>query len=337
MKKRITIILLFISVLANSQNDVRLIDFHYSDCDNNLPNNNNKILNQWFDGDTFKIEVSIVDDCCLDFKPFLSFEDQSLYISYKGGVGCDCMCCYQFIYYVIGLKDKDFKVKFLGQQTLIDYFKESRISDNLGQPSEIDTSYFPNFKKHRHYIAKNGKLFLWIDEENIEEAITEYGRENLRDTIIYYHHRLPDFCSDLLRKFKEPVLYNYFLNKKIIRFTWIGDVNNAIVIRLERNGDRITLITKVLKKNGRNYKEYWKDKIDISDYKKLHSLILSKELRSYFGSYPKSNKKGSEWIIEIHDMSGYSYLNRWNSDIYSEIKMVGEYLIKLSGLDKEIY
>jgi len=337
MKKSIIIILIFISAIVNSQTNVKLIGFNYSDCDNNLPDYKSKILNKWFDGDTFKIKISVVDYCCLDFEPFLSFEDQILYMSYEGGGNeCDCMCCYQFVFSIIGLKDQDFKVNFLGKQHLINYFKNPKISDKFGQIG-IDTSYFPNFKELRYYIKQNEKLYHWIDEENLDEAINKYGKENLRDTIIYYNHKLPNYCSELLRMFKEPILYNYFLNKKIIRFTWIGDVNNVIVIRLEKNDNRITLITKVLKKHKRKYKEYRKDNLDISDYKKLHSLIISTEIRSCFGSYPRSKKNGSEWIIEIHDMSGYHYLNRWNSDSYNEIKRIGEYFIKLSGINKKIY
>jgi hypothetical protein len=341
MNKYYTIILLFSSFVSLGQSDIKLVDISYSDCDNNFTKwDNNEIINKWFDGDTFRIEVSFQSYCDANFEGSMTFEDSTLYLGYNFfGDIADCWCCYQFIYSVIGLVDKDFDVNFLGYRIVTDYFRDPSISDNKGQTLNSDTSYFPNFKELRYFVLKNGKLFHWVEKDKLEEAEINYGKENIRDTTIFYNNRLPDFCSELLKKINEPILYNYYLNKKIIRFIWVKDSENAFVIRLEKNNDKIILVTKILNQTEdlSNYKEHYLKKVEPSDYKTLNKIILSSGIKSKFGSYPNSKQSGSEWILEMHDMSGYHYLNRWDCDNYNPIKQIGEYLIKLSGTKIEIY
>jgi hypothetical protein len=44
---------------------------------------------------------------------------------------------------------------------------------------------------------------------------------------------------------------------------------------------------------------------------------------------------GSEWTIEAHFKNKYWFVNRWSPD--DNFKTAGEYLIRKSGINEEIY
>jgi hypothetical protein len=68
-------------------------------------------------------------------------------------------------------------------------------------------------------------------------------------------------------KLKEPILYNYFLNKEIYRLTIYLPFDMPIVIRIENDGRKIELISKKLNKNFwypfHTYGRDWKEQHDI--------------------------------------------------------------------------
>jgi hypothetical protein len=118
-------LVLFITILTSllTGQDVRLVDFKSSGCDmnNNFDYDENlypwniksRIIRQVFHQDTLEIEVGTLAKCCVSFEPYISFATDTLNLNYNETQEmCECDgCCYQFTYFITGLKGKDFGVK----------------------------------------------------------------------------------------------------------------------------------------------------------------------------------------------------------------------------------
>ncbi len=112
-KLYLIILFIFYTISVNCQ-EIKLVNFIFSDCDKSVDvyRIKTRIINQNFSGDTLQINVGLVALCCVDFLPSIKFENDTLDLLYtETGVPCDCVCCYQFSYYITGITSKTFKVK----------------------------------------------------------------------------------------------------------------------------------------------------------------------------------------------------------------------------------
>ena len=94
--------------------DVHLLDFLSSGCDNDLDpyQLQTRIITQEFQGDILEIEVGTSATCCVEFKPSIIFSQDTLNLLFEEtGSACECICCYRFTYYIDGLKDNEFGIK----------------------------------------------------------------------------------------------------------------------------------------------------------------------------------------------------------------------------------
>ncbi|MBL4716502.1 MAG: hypothetical protein JKX95_07695 [Bacteroidia bacterium] len=118
MQKLFFILLLFpFYLLAQDQktSNFNLIDFSPSECDESAYSYQkyNQILSKEIVGDTVKIEVEIVGNCCVDFDATIEVNDTIINLIYmESGDPCRCLCCYQFIYEIDGV-NKDQKMVYL--------------------------------------------------------------------------------------------------------------------------------------------------------------------------------------------------------------------------------
>ena len=119
MKRTIAILLVLINLFAFGQ-EIKFTNFKPSECDKSKKpiSGTSKIVKQKYNGDTLVIEVSITATCCVDFEPSISFDQDTLNLAFmETGDPCECICCYQFTYHILGLKGIDFKTKIYKKYT----------------------------------------------------------------------------------------------------------------------------------------------------------------------------------------------------------------------------
>jgi len=265
----------------------------------------------------------------------------------------------RIIYILIGLLY--FGNLFSQNSFVLNFQQDESISNENGEVSRFDVVYFPviNVPQTSHYIERNGQK-RWIYDHELDLFITEFGSDNIQKYEYYFGitpiHQI--WFSRYLYELDEPVLYNYYLNKNIVRFTLLRTFDNPLMIKLEYNADSIILSHKHLD-----------DQLDINLYARLlegnlniftqEKLLNMQENRNVLNNTVASTidslihhteiKKeipfrnviegldGADWILEIHDESGYYYICRWSPNINTPIRKIASYLINLREIREEIY
>ena len=100
----------------------------------------------------------------------------------------------------------------------IDYYQDSSISDKKGNLIDTSRYYFPS----EFMQDSTAKELQGIDTFKLQ------------------------FYSGILRCFKEPILYNYYLGNEVLRFLWVRSFDKPILITVKLN-KTITVNTKMLK------------------------------------------------------------------------------------------
>lgn len=245
----------------------------------------------------------------------------------------------------------------------IDYRESSDISDKKGNPNGVDTPYLPQilFQHMKHYVKFDDRI-QWIDANDVERYRSEFGEENIKDSLIYYGLTELDqkWISRYLYEFEEPVLYNYYLREDVIRLTFLRAFDKPIMIKLSRQGDSATLNIKrlnnqidvgvfrdLLQGNHKTISDPQKltelqenkiVKIDKPTLLYLDSLMLNTKIKN---EIPDNNTMtgfdGLELIVEIHSSSGYYFIKRMNPSKDSAIWEIAEFLMKASKSTEVIH
>jgi hypothetical protein len=225
------------------------------------------------------------------------------------------------------------------------YPNDPNISNELGEPFSDSTYYFPV------------ELFIdSIEWSNIIEV-------NLDTSSV------KRFSQELWFS-KEPILFNYYLDKQIYRLTWLRSFDPAIVLRLENQSGRITLVEKkmtlvnawkpvpenrlhevdsiILKHGIGSAMEYRPDSAILESYIKkmprtvwleFENLLQDQKFKNMPSTVASSvlGFDGSEWILEEHKENSYHVVNRWSPGDrrYTNFRIIGDFLIDLSSYDKE--
>jgi len=178
MRKGFTTLLIFWSILAFGQ-DVRLVDFQSTDCDENSDPYRllTRIIQQEFHGDTLQIKVGTTATCCVDLIPSIAFKQDTLSLHLEEtGIGCECICCYQFNFYITGLNDKKFGVKLL--------------SNTIEQSDEKYKTY------PVEYITYNGDTTAYRDKYGLRQGIIVI---ELKDNVLYKHVKDDEYIKFVLK------------------------------------------------------------------------------------------------------------------------------------------
>jgi hypothetical protein len=118
------IILLVNSLIAHSQDDVKLKAFDLTEClsANLNANVRTRIIEKRFQKELFLIKIGLPETCCLTFNPILSYKSDmkdrldTLFLDYQtAGAECECDCYYEFTYKIRGLKNSKFEILFKGK------------------------------------------------------------------------------------------------------------------------------------------------------------------------------------------------------------------------------
>ena len=146
-------------------------------------------------------------------------------------------------------------------------------------------------------------------------------------------------------EFDEPILFNYYLEKEIVRLTCFSSLSPPSMIKIEKIDDQVVVHKKDLNKyianlyinNQEDYQIAIKSKekqleiivdtifpLHKEQFTKLMTLIDSTKITNLI---PFKNNvyglDGADCILEIHTKRGYYYIKRWNiQDIPSFQKIV---------------
>ncbi len=206
-------------------------------------------------------------------------------------------------------------------ENLYSYKNDKNISDSLGRPANDSVYYFPI-----EYILKNQK------SDSVDLLLG-------KDIFI----RL----SSILMNMDEPILTNSFLNKEIFRFLWFDSFYNPIMLRLEKNNNKIQLIEKKI-----NFHELGlgtDNKLKTIEFERvineeiwdsLKIMIMKNkmlQMKNYESPY---GVDGSHWLLEIHNSNGYYFVERWSPDTneHPAFRKICDYILDLSSFkDEERY
>jgi hypothetical protein len=188
-------------------------------------------------------------------------------------------------------------------------FSHYPTSDSLIIPKDSSSYYFP----------------LMIKDENSSLM------SNALDT------SLNAWYSKMLFALHEPVLFNYSGNEEIFRFTWLRTFHNPIVLRIQKDKERITLKLKASSGAG----GYEPGKIIIDTTFSISAVQWNKFVRKFesfnFWNFPVLQEgmrgtDGSEWILEAIQNKKYHVASRWSSrnDNFGKCCV---YLLELSQLN----
>lgn len=185
--KRIFVILFVILSTTVFCQKVRLADFEVSECEetNLLLKYRTRIVSQEYFGDTLKIIVAKTAKCCVDFKPSIEVNSDTIGLNYiEMGEECECSCSYLFSYYLIGLNNIEYSFRL---QSELVFFSEEKFET------------FPI-----SYSIFNGDTIGYSDKYGLRQGIF-----------------IEKFKTQLLeRHYKDGVSYKYALvdsSRRIIR------------------------------------------------------------------------------------------------------------------------
>lgn len=219
------------------------------------------------------------------------------------------------------------------------YSGDRDISDENGNPKDTTASFFPSRLTNKHSVVK-------IDPYN--------------------------WYSSNLRLAQEKILYNSYLGFDCYRLTWLRSFDDAVFITINKQDDKYWLTLKKMNRPFVQYREVIKFvSPDVSEKEKkarqeehdrmMDTLMLPPKIVAdkkieisesdwnefqrqlahcdYWNLQPSDPGRpgldGSNWIIEGHLKNKYWVVERWSPK--DDFRQCGEFLIKLSGLEDEIY
>ncbi|QJW89115.1 hypothetical protein HNV11_06780 [Spirosoma taeanense] len=244
----------------------------------------------------------------------------------------------------------------------IPYKRSPLISSEAGKPVNAATWYFPA----ERFIDSTYQM-----ERVPKERITPSMRTDPKYTVMFdtlilerrIQTRVDTFrlkwFSYYLFRLGEPVLSNYPLPKEVYRLTWIRSFHPPVVVRLEKEGNKVQLITKVLSRipelPGHRYMDQAgnlhitdtsvtipfridsRRPVSLNTFNRFRQLLQEQNALaiSPLGFRNSFGTDGSEWILETHRPDGYYFVVRWTPEPTDPLRVLGDYLLNLSDAKDE--
>jgi len=235
---------------------------------------------------------------------------------------------------------------------MIDYVQNPYISDKKGIPCDNNSYYFPVI------VGTDTVIYFRIDSDvrllplrYKDEIIAELGQEAIIDSIRY--HAINDYAqkyySRYMYEFNEPILYNYYLEKDIVRLTCFSSQDPPSLIKIEKKDNEVIMHKKALNsyisnlhinKPSEDYqsaikseeklleiivdtiiyrtKEQFTELMALIDTSKITSLVPYESI--VYGL------DGVDWILEIHTNRGYYYIKRWEIQDTPSFQEIVDYI-----------
>jgi hypothetical protein len=109
----LTIFCFLTSVSAIGQTS--LFEFRSSTCDQEEDPSRlrTQIIRRELTNNILTVEIASTATCCVDFLPKIEMKNGILFLDFEEtGNPCECGCCYEFVYRVSGIKNKDVEIIF---------------------------------------------------------------------------------------------------------------------------------------------------------------------------------------------------------------------------------
>jgi len=255
-----------------AQDSVSLAGFTPSTCDANeeVSRLKRRIIDQWYSNDTLLVEIASTATCCVDFLPSIEYNNQILELNFtETGEFCECMCCYQFIYKIVGLKGQEFTIhlndkpiqksddKYLTYPVRFDIYNGDTVNyfDKYGQRQGVFLSHLKSNKPMLKMIYKDSKRFNGVDRElyydNGNKRVTVEYRDGVEYFISYFRNeQIRDECIrlDILKfDFESIVICNSYDSvgnqiREMNCYPYDGMSNNSVVVILFKSSPNIFYI-----------------------------------------------------------------------------------------------
>ena len=244
----------------------------------------------------------------------------------------------------------------------VPYQQSSTISDQAGKPVNSATWYFPADR-----FIDSTRSSVGVPKEQVNDSMRTNltyvflpgGRVIERRIVTHVDTFKLKWFSYYLYKLQEPVLSNYPLDKEVYRLTWLRSFHPPVVVRMEKEGNRVRLITKILSQIPQLPGHRYADRdgtIHLTDtsiaipfrrnttrtipkaiYDEYMRLLTEQKALfiSPLGFRDSLGSDGSEWILETHRPDGYYFIVRWSPKQREILRTLGDYLLDLSDAKKE--
>lgn len=233
--------------------------------------------------------------------------------------------------FLTGCVDKQQAIQF-------GYRNDPEVSNKEGQPIDSGVLYFdPASFRDTFPIPR---LVADPPYDTVENVVT-VPEDKVKKV---FDVRIDSFALQLfsrrLVKSGEPVLSNYYLDKDIIRLTWLRSFHPGIVITFIRRDGKYSIDTRFLDGSDRTERT---DSRQLAK-KEFEELLAMLVQHNFYASeevdWLPPDADGSEWILEVHTEAGYRLLNKQSPAIGQSngLREIGEFMIKRSpASDEEIY
>ncbi|MFN0203777.1 MAG: hypothetical protein ACKVTZ_19775, partial [Bacteroidia bacterium] len=166
---------------------LELLEFTPSQCDNteNAYKIQDRIVFQAQHGDTLSLEIGFAYTCCSAFIPEISYEHDTLYISYDGGQvdPCKCNCCFSFFHKIKGIPSQPFVIKF-----------ENKVITKRDKYETVKKAQFTRFK---------GKKVNLTDQYNMKQGLWMLNGLEQKVKEIEFERYLNDFAISSGKSYKN--------------------------------------------------------------------------------------------------------------------------------------
>jgi len=220
-------------------------------------------------------------------------------------------------------------------------------SDSKGVAVDSIIRYFPL----RHFIDTI-PTYLFYDAEHkrhkqIPKCVTtkdllfkDYNLtpNEISDSIIIDSNTFYlNWYSTELYNLQQPVLYNSYLGKTIYRFTLLPSlywVTLSISVIQQNDSFYIEMRTAASKTHGTSYQKPLSIDSKVISKEQFESLTAMLQAGTFNIPYtPRQCRRGldgSEWIIEVHNENGYSFIADWSPPKKSMLRQIGQRFLKAS-------
>jgi hypothetical protein len=184
------LLLCYTHFLFAQSSNIKLFDFKSSTCEqeSSAKGLRTRIIKKEFKQNILRIEIAATATCCVDFIPKIAFSEGVLNLDFEEtGAGCECFCCYEFIYKIEGTKNEETKITFRGKE--------------IEQTSEKYLTY------PTRYQLLNGDTINYTNRYGLRQGFWPHPKDSLRyfkfidDSMI---HAVELFAS---KKIKSEVIF----------------------------------------------------------------------------------------------------------------------------------
>lgn len=184
-----------------------------------------------------------------------------------------------------------------GETPKYQYPNDETLTNVAGMPKKRGFSYFPT---------------SWFIDSTMQNSMNgEIDSANLK------------LFSRMLFKVGEPILYNSFIGKQIVRLTWVRPNRPYLILSLEESENKLYLkengfesVDEVVKtKNGKDSivsekRIYKHTPIDFTNMVKMKDLIKKNKFLEMSPTIYQSSCMGAKFLLEIHEPTNYHLVFR---------------------------